>query len=161
MADDTRPRPGGVDDTEASGSPVPDGESITVDAAMLSRLRREVTDLRLQIEEGVRTRQLIIVDDAGVARARITAESGGDCGFVLLDEDGFERIHLVGKPNIGIINIAGRTQGDESTHVEMFALDPEDGDSTYVGVELVDRGNSVAGFAMHEGEPGHFWTDED
>ncbi|HYI62262.1 MAG TPA: hypothetical protein VEW93_10720 [Acidimicrobiales bacterium] len=96
-----------------------------------------------------------------MARARITAESGGDCGFVLLDEDGFERIHLVSKPNIGLINIAGRPPGDEVTQVEMFALDAEDSDSIYIGVELVDRGNSIAGFAMHEGEPGRFWTIDD
>jgi GAF domain-containing protein len=45
----------------------------------------------------------------------------------------------------------------------VFALEPEDldGDGAYIGVELIDRGNSVGGATVYEGRAPRFWRAED
>lgn len=123
-----------------------------VDPVAFERLRREVTDLRLQLEDEVRTGRLVVVDEAGIARARITADSGGVCRFVLLDEDGFERISLRGLHEVGAIEVAARSRSGEPTRAEVVAHDPSGEDGCVVGLYLVDRGNEVAGFHVFEEE---------
>lgn len=131
-----------------------------VDPVAFERLQREVTDLRLQIRDEVRTGRLVVVDEAGIARARITAESGGDCRFVLLDEDGFERISLRGLDEVGTIEVAARSRSGEPTRTEMVAHDPSGEDGCMVGLYLVDRGNEVAGFHVFEEEgQADVWAD--
>lgn len=149
MADHRRPRLRGVEeDGDDSGGP-----------AALERLRAEVDGLRSQIEEMVVTRQLVVVDDAGVDRARITTDSEGECRLVMLDDDGFERVQLTANHHIGTVALAGRAGSGVPTRVEMFALDCDEGDGAYVGVELVDEGNSVAGFVLYEGRRARTWTE--
>lgn len=138
-----------------------DDEPRRSDRAALARLEAEVVGLRSQIEEMVVTRQLVVVDDAGVDRARITADSAGECRFVMLDDDGFERIQLMAKPYIATVSLVGQAEAGEPTRVEMFALDFDEGDGAYVGLELVDNGNSVAGFVLYEGRRARTWTEAD
>jgi hypothetical protein len=136
MSDDTRPPPG--------------------DPAAVERLREEVTRLRLQIEGEVRTRRVVIVDEAGVGRIRLSSE-GGTCRVALLDPDGFERAALEGDGSHGALRIAGRPDGVGPNRVDVFAIDPEDGQGVYVGAELVDAGNSVAGLTAVESRPPRIW----
>lgn len=143
------------DGSTAEDSDVPD----RVDPVAFQRLQREVTDLRLQIADEVRTGRLVVVDEAGIARARITAESGGDCRFVLLDEDGFERISLKGLDEVGAIEVAGRSRSGEPTRAAVVAHDPMDGDGCVVGLYLMDRGNEVAGFHVFEERQADVWTE--
>jgi hypothetical protein len=130
-----------------------------VDPVAFERLQQEVTKLRLQIGDEVRTGRLVVVDDAGIARARITAESGGDCRFVLLDEDGFERISLKSLDEVGAIEVAGRSRSGEPTRAAVVAHDPTDGDGCVVGLYLMDRGNEVAGFHVFEERQADVWTE--
>jgi len=130
-----------------------------VDPVAFERLQREVTDLRLQIGDEVRTGRLVVVDEAGIARARITAESGGDCRFVLLDEDGFERISLRGLDEVGAIEVAARSRSGEPTRAEMVAHDPSGEDGCMVGLYLFDRGNAVAGFHVFEEHQADVWPE--
>ena len=157
MSDPTRPPRTGVDDPTAR----PDGESGVpehdADDA-LSRLRAEVTDLRLRLEDEVRTHRVVVVDDAGISRIRLATTAEGESRVTLLDADGFERVRIGGQPDRGVVTIACRTQHDESTRVEVFALDPDAPDAAYTGVELIDRGNSVAGFVVYEGRPPRQWS---
>lgn len=71
---------------------------------------------------------------------------------------GFERVRIGGEPNRGVVTVACRTQGNGPTRVEVFALDPDSPDAAYTGVELIDRGNSVAGFVVYEGRPPRQWS---
>lgn len=151
MSDDMRSRPRGV-----QSDPVQPLEP--VDPEAFARLQSEVTRLRLQIEDEVRTHRVVIVDETGVGRIRLSAAAGEHCRVVLLDEDGFERLHLTGRPDGGVLGIAGRPLGGEPTRIDVFASDPEDHAGAYVGVELVDSGNSVAGFTVLEGRPPRTWT---
>lgn len=138
------------------------------DAAMgrLERLERELTDLRLMVGSQVRTREVVVVDEAGVPRIRLSAADGGAEGadptssarVALLDPDGFERVSLSARPDIGVVSVAGRSTEGERSRIDVFALDPEDGEGVYVGVELVDRGNSVGGHTLYEGREPHTWT---
>lgn len=130
-----------------------------VDPVAFERLQREVTDLRLQIGDEVRTGRLVVVDEAGIARARITAQSGGDCRLVLLDEDGFERVSLRGLDEVGAIEVAARSRSGEPTRASVIAHDPSDGDGCMVGLYLTDRGNEVAGFHVFEERQADVWTD--
>jgi hypothetical protein len=132
-------------------------DDIRVDAAVLSRLRAEVADLRLQMGEEVRTRRIVLVDDTGVGRLRLDVTSDGYSRITLLDGDGFERIGLTGRPDLGVLTIAGRSLSGEPTRVEVFAHDPRDGDGVQIGVHLVDGGNGVAGFDLFEGRSPAFW----
>lgn len=134
-----------------------EGRGPAADAAVLSRLRAEVADLRLQIGAEIRTRQVVVVDEAGTGRIRLTA-SGGQSHVVLLDKDGFERLHLMGRLDIGVLTIAGRSLSGEATQVEVFAHDPKDGDGAQIGVHLVDGGDGVAGFDLYEGQTATTWA---
>lgn len=136
MSDDTRPS--------------------TSDPAAVDRLREEVTRLRLQIEDEVRTRRVVVVDETGVGRIRLSADEGA-CRVALLDSDGFERMTLDADPQHGALRIAGRSDGAGPSRVDVFAVDPEDEQGVYVGVELVDLGNSVAGFTAVESRPPRTW----
>jgi hypothetical protein len=141
MSDDTRPRP--------SDEPV--------DPADIERLREEVARLRSQIEDEVRTRRIVVVDNAGVERIRLSTEGDG-CGVRLLTVDGFERLTLESDPEHGAHHTSGRSDGTGPTRVDVFAVDPEDGAGAYVGVELIDAGNSVAGFTAVESRKPRTWT---
>jgi hypothetical protein len=140
---------------------VPEGPNAArepIDPEAFARLQSEVTRLRLQIADEVRTQRVVIVDETGVGRIRLSATAGEHCRVVLLDEDGFERLHLTGRPDGGVLAIAGRSLSGEPTRVDVFAIDPEDDAGAYVGVELVDAGNTVAGFTAIEGRPPRTWT---
>lgn len=125
---------------------------------IVAHLRAELADLRLRLDEEVRTRRVVVVDERGAPRIRLTASAGGDSQIALLGADGFERVRVTGKPNTGAVSVATRSPGDDLTQVEVFALDGDEDDSAYVGVELIDRGTSVAGFALYEGRPPRAWA---
>ncbi len=101
---------------------------------------------------------MVIVDEGGTARIRLTASRDGGSEIVLLDGDGFERVHIAGEPDRGIVSVACRPSGADTTQVDIFGLDPDETDSAYTGVELVDRGTSVAGFALYEGRAPRAWA---
>lgn len=132
-----------------------------VDPADVERLKAEVTDLRLQLEEEVRTRRVTVIDDIGIARIRLATTPEGHCEIVLLTVDGFERIVLSARPGLGFLTVVSRSSSESPSRVDMFALDSDDGDAdgAYVGVELVDRGNSVTGYSLYEGRHPRTWTD--
>jgi hypothetical protein len=137
MSDDTRPS--------------------TDDPAAVERLREEVARLRHEVEGEVRTRRVVLVDASGADRIRLTADDDV-CRVVLVDPDGFERLGLEAAATHGAVCIAGRTKSDHPSRVDVFALDPEDDQGVYTGVELVDQGNSVAGFTVLESCPPRTWT---
>ena len=110
-----------------------------------------------QVVDSIRSRSLVIVDEAGVARARLGVMSDGACRLVLLDEDGFERIGLTAGHDAGTIDLAPRTRFDHGTRVRLYAHDPADGAEYAVGIHLVVRGDTVAGFEVVEGQPPHVW----
>lgn len=130
-------------------------------------LGRELTALRLHLEDEVRTRRVVIVDEAGHPRLRLqSTDERGRCGLVMLDPDGAERVRLVADTEIGILSILTADSAPSEgrrTRVDVFALepDPEDVDGSYIGVELVDHGNSVAGWSLYEGRPVRSWSAED
>lgn len=128
-----------------------------VDPTAFTRLEAEVTRLRLQMAEGVRTQGLVIVDEAGVARARLGA-SDGCCRLVLLDEDGFERIGLTAEPGVGVLDLAGRSGSEHLTRARLYAHDPADGDGCAIGLHLVVQGDAAAGLEIVEGRSAHVWT---
>lgn len=103
------------------------------------------------VVDSITTRALVIVDEEGIARARLGVMSDGSCRFVLLDDDGFERIGLSANHEVGIIDLAPRTRFDHGTRVRLFAHDPSDGAEYGIGVHLVVRGEAVAGFEVLEG----------
>ena len=140
MSDDTRPGTG--------------------DPAAVERLREEMASLRRQVEGEVRTRSVVIVDEAGTDRIRLSAE-GAACRIVLVDGEGFERVMLGADHAHGALHIAGRPNGPGPNRVDVFALDPEDDGGVYVGTELVDAGTSVAGFTAMEGRRPRTWTIHD
>ncbi len=131
-------------------------------ADRLAQLERELTNLRLGMGSQVRTREVVVIDDAGVPRIRLSSTAGdgagSTCRIVLLDADGFERVSVSALPGIGALRVVGRTEHEQRSHVDVFALDPEDGDGVYLGVELVDRGNSVGGHTVYEGREPRTWT---
>lgn len=129
-----------------------------VDPAAFARLETEVTRLRLQMAESVRTQGLVIVDQAGVARARLGAAPDGGCRLVLLDEDGFERIALTAGAGTGVLDLAGRSGSEHPTRARLYTHDPADGDGCAVGLHLVVQGNAAAGLEVVEGRSTHVWT---
>ncbi len=147
MSDDTRP-PAGVDEHH--------GGSETTDS--IAVLRAEVTALRLRLEGEVRTHRVVVIDEAGIARVRISTSADGASQIDLLDADGFGRIGISAAPERGAVSITSRGSGGQPTRVDVFALDPDEPDAAYVGVELIDRGTSVAGVALYEGRPPRTWT---
>jgi len=100
---------------------------------------------------------VVVADETGANRIRLSAEAG-DCRIVLLDHDGFERLTLEGGPDQGTLRIAGRAEHTGPNRIDVFAVDPEDDQGVYVGVELVDAGTSVAGFTVIEGHRPRGWT---
>lgn len=141
MSDDTRPRP----------------SQELVDPADIKRLREEVARLRSQVEDEVRTRRIVVVDNAGVERIRLSTEGDG-CGVSLLTDDGFERLTLESDPEHGTLRISARSDGTGLSRIDVFAIDPEDDAGAYVGMELIDAGNSVAGFTVVESRAPRTWT---
>jgi hypothetical protein len=146
MNDDMRRRPHDVPETHDPLSP-----------EAFARLQAEVGRLRRQIDGEVRTRRVVVVDDAGVERIRLSADDVS-CRVALLAPDGFERLTLEDGEGLGALRIAGRSDGSGPSRVDLFAVDPEDEQGVYVGVELVDGGNSVAGFTTIESRPPRTWT---
>jgi hypothetical protein len=102
----------------------------------ITGLRREIAALRAEIAQGVRTRSLTVVD-----------------------AEGFERIRLRAEDDHGSVSVSSRSEPGERTRAEMFALDGDGVDGAYVGVELIDRGNSITGYALYEGAKPRLWTD--
>ncbi|HEU5151780.1 MAG TPA: hypothetical protein VFU19_14865 [Iamia sp.] len=129
-----------------------------VDPAAFASPEAEVTRLRLQMAESVRTQGLVIVDETGVARARLGATPDGGCRLVLLDEDGFERIGLAAERGVGVLDLSGRSGSEHPSRVRMYAHDPADGDGCAVGLHLVVQGNAAAGLEAVEGRSTHVWT---
>ncbi|HYI61779.1 MAG TPA: hypothetical protein VEW93_08245 [Acidimicrobiales bacterium] len=129
----------------------------TDDLAAVERLREDVARLRLEVETEVRTRRVVVMDASGADRIRLTADDDV-CRVVLIDPNGFERLGFEAADAHGVVRIAGRTESDHPSQVDVFALDPEDDQGAYVGVELVDQGNSVAGFTVVESRPPRTWT---
>jgi hypothetical protein len=119
-----------------------------------------VASLRRQVEGEVRTRSVVIVDEAGTDRIQLSAE-GLTCRMVLVDSEGFERVILEAGDAHGALRIAGRSNGPGPNRVDVFAVDPEDEAGVYVGTELVDAGTSVAGFTAMEGRRPRTWTIHD
>jgi hypothetical protein len=114
-------------------------------------------DRAAEVVDSIRARTLVIVDEAGIARARLGVMADGACRFALLDSDGFERIGLTAGFEVGTIDLAPRTRFDHGTRVRLYAHDPADGAEYAVGVQLVVRGDVVAGFEVVEGQPPHVW----
>lgn len=110
-----------------------------------------------EVADSIRARALVIVDDAGVARARLGVMADGTCRFALLDDDGFERIGLTAGSEVSTIDLAPRTRFDHGTRVRLYAHDPAGGTEYAVGVHLVVRGDTIAGFEVLEGQPPRVW----
>lgn len=111
-----------------------------------------------EVVDIIRARALVIVDEAGEARARLGVMADGTCRFALLDDDGFERIGLTAGREVSTIDLAPRTRFDHGTRVRLYAHDPDDGAEFAVGVHLVVRGDAVAGFEVVEGRAPDVWT---
>ncbi len=79
--------------------------------------------------------------------------------MVVIEDDGFERIVLSADASHGEVVVAARPSEDRSTKAVLFALDSEDAEGPFVGMELVDRGNSVAGLSLLEGHRPRLWDD--
>jgi hypothetical protein len=114
-------------------------------------------DRAAEVVDSIRARALVIVDEAGLARARLGVMADGACRFALLDSDGFERIGLTASSEVGTIDLAPRTRFDHGTRVRLYAHDPADGGEYAVGVHLVVRGDVVTGVEVVEGQPPHVW----
>jgi hypothetical protein len=112
-----------------------------------------------EVVDSIRTRGLVIVDEAGIARARLGVMADGACRFALLDDDGFERIGFTADHEVGTIDLAPRTRFDHGTRVRLYAHDPAGGTEYAVGVHLIVRGDTVAGFEVVEGHPPDVWTE--
>lgn len=79
------------DDMAPSSVDEPRREDMSLELAALARLRDELARLRLQVEDEVRTRRVVIVDEEGVDRICLATRADGGCSITLLDLDGFER----------------------------------------------------------------------
>src|SRR5688572_21785372 len=90
------------------------------DPAAVERRREEVASLRRQVEGEVRTRSIVIVDEAGTDRIRLSAE-GAASRIVLVDGEGFERVALDADDAHGALRIAGRPNGPGPNRVDVFA----------------------------------------
>ncbi len=119
------------------------------------------TGANREVDDEIAVRRIVIVDDDDVVRIILTTSAEGDGQISLHDADGFTRATLTATQDVASLALNGRSGSGEATRVEVVALDPGDGDGAYVGVELVDRGNGVAGFSLHEGRPPQIWTAPD
>lgn len=106
----------------------------------------------------VRARRLVIVDEAGIDRVSIEAAASAGGEISLFDGDGFRRIRIAASAERGAVTIAAQAPDGEPTRVEVFGLDRDGTDGAYVGVEVIDRGTSVAGIALQEGRAPQVWT---
>ncbi len=143
------------DDTQAPLGPGSEGGAASDDGRGRGR---PVASTRESVGDEVRTRSVVVVDEAGVGRVSIgaSASDGGVISF--LDGDGFWRIHITASVERGAVSIATRAPNGEPTRVDVFGLDPDGPDAAYVGVEVIDRGTSVAGIALQEGRAPQVWT---
>jgi hypothetical protein len=107
-------------------------------AARVGWLEIEGARLRTAIEEQVRTRRVVVVDDAGR-----------------------ERIVLAAHGRFGHVTVVAASAGDDTTAVELFATDPVDGDGAEVGVAVIDEGDVVATLNVFEGRRAGLWVDEE
>ncbi|HYI62327.1 MAG TPA: hypothetical protein VEW93_11055 [Acidimicrobiales bacterium] len=160
MSDITRPpEDSGDDPSRVQRSTASGGrERASSDAEAVARLRAEVTDLRLQLADEVRTRRVVVVDETGFGRVRISSNAG-ESRVDLLGADGFPQIRIAGVPGRGTVTLSSPSADGGTTQVEVFALDGDETDPPYVGVELIDQGDSVAGFVLYEGRPPRTWTE--
>ena len=125
-------------------------------SADLARLRADHEALRAALAEGVRTRRVAVVDAEGRDRIVLTAGDGGP-EVLLTEDDGLARVRLSAQGEHGHVAVTARTP-DGPTGADLFALDAGDGDDhAYTGLELVDRGDSVAGLVVSEGQRPHLW----
>ena len=118
------------------GTPPSSDDEEPFGSEAITGLRREIASLRAEIAQGVRTRSLSVVD-----------------------AEGFERVRLRAEDDYGSVSVSSRSEPGERTCVEVFALDADGADSAYVGVELIDRGNSMTGYALYEGAKPRLWTE--
>ena len=133
-------------------------------------LHAELTSLRAQLVDEVRTQRVTVVDPDGHPRIRLTTD-GDIARVVLLTTDGVERLRLTASETEAHVQARAlaRTSADQAetdaTHVDLFALDPDPedpDDHPYVGLELIDRGTTVAGAALFESHrPKPWWTHPD
>lgn len=107
-----------------------------VTAADLAAIRAEVAALRAEVRSEIRTGRVVVIDESGFERIRMTAD--GHHGHLTVS--------------------ARRGVDDRPTRVDVFAVDAEDDAGPYVGVELVDRGDSVAGFTVIEDRSPRWWN---
>jgi hypothetical protein len=129
------PTPQGGADVDDAIRPPTGGESPRV-SDLLAALQAEVAALRAELHREIRTRRVVVVE-----------------------EDGFERIVLSADGSHGEVVVAARPSQDRLTRTELFALDSDDTEGPFVGIELVDRGNSVAGLSVLEGHRPRLWDD--
>lgn len=145
-----------------SDQPDPQPPDPTTPEDPIAHLTADVAELRRQIADGITTRRIAVIDNRNNLRATITTDDDGNGRICLYDpDDGNERATLSAKPGTGSLSIVGRSKASDPTHVEIFALDPGEDDGPYVGVELIDQGNSVAGFTLYEGHEPRTWTSTD
>ena len=137
--------------------PCPDPGSCSC-AEAFARLEARHEALRAEIAEGVTTRRVVIVDPDGAERIRLTAGDGG--ALITLADGDHDRVRLAARGDHGEVQVRSRpAQPDgDATHVVLFALDAEDGDDhPYVGVELVERGDTAGGLSLYETHRPHLW----
>jgi len=127
------------------------GHVAVLDAAGRERLRLAVTD-------GAGT--VAVVGPDGSDRLRLVADDAAG-HIAVLDGAGRERVRIGAEGDAAHVTVHPATAGAEPTYVDLFALDadPEDADDRpYVGLELVDRGDSVAGLSVYETHPPRLWS---
>lgn len=99
-------------------------------------------------------------DDLRELRASLEAEVRTH-RVVLTESDGFERLVLAAAGGFAHVTVYGRTRGDGTTCVELFANDPIDTRGAHVGFALTDHDEVVATFATVEGERPTIWVADD
>jgi len=125
-------------------------------AVAVKALQAEVLALR----QRVRTGEVVIVDPAGREVVRLAAADGGH--VVVSDAAGVERIHLVATGDRGAVSLRAHSDGSEPVGVDVVALDAEDDDDrAYVGIELIDAGDTVAAFGVSAGRHPRLHLDPD
>ena len=123
--------------------PIPGNAPVAV---AINALQAEVLALRKQ----VRTGEVVIVDPDGHEVVRLAAADGGH--VAVSDAAGVERVRLVATGDRGAVSLRARVDGPEPVGVDVFALDAEDvDDRAYVGIELIDAGDTVAALGVSEG----------
>jgi hypothetical protein len=106
-------------------------------SASVRWLQDELTDLRALLATELRTRRVVVVDEAG-----------------------FERIVLAAHEKYGHVTVFAAAPGRASTCVELFVTDRVDEDGAEVGVALVDAGDTVATLNAFTGRRARLWVDD-